>query len=81
MTGPQVKALLKACGLTAKQAGERIGRGENMMSTYATKGCDLSTAMALAAMAANLPVWTNENEPAFAAVRSLVPALKLDGPN
>ena len=75
MTGAEVKALLKACGLTAKEAGRRIGRSQNMMTAYLKDGCEQTPAMALAALAAGLDLWSAEREPAFAAVRALIPAL------
>ncbi len=77
MTGEQVRALLKAAGLTAAEAARRLNRTPNTLSNWTAKGCDMTAARALAAIAAGLPIWTEERSQAFKAVQGLAPALNL----
>ncbi len=77
MTGPQVRALLKAAGITAAEAARRLDRTPNTLTSWTTKGCDMTAARALAALAAGLPIWAEEKSQAFKALQGLAPALNL----
>lgn len=78
MTGEQVRALLKASGMTAAEAARRLDRTPNTLSNWCKTGCDTTQARALSALAAGLPIWTEDKSQAFKAVQGLAPALNLN---
>lgn len=79
MKGDQVRALLKASGLTAAEASRRLKRTPNTLTNWAKDGCDATAAHALSALAAGLPVWTEEKGAAFKAIRGVGDALNING--